>query len=405
MSINKNYRAVSKYAVFMYCVWAQSNMTTLAHAQSSANIVDIKSQLSSKDRQERVLAVESLLRSGSAASDFSADLVALLSKSDNELATLVQDAIVACGAKGIDALAIVVTSDDIVLKKRALVTLTRIRRDIRRGGELIILDLISDRSEDVRCAAIAASCKLEPQVDDAVPILIQIASRENGFVQCIAISALGDFSSKAADAEKLLIKLFSDRKEQIAVRRIAATSLLKGVCKNANLGKILAERLVDPSEPLDLRKAAAYLLSEYPRVGQPEVDKIAKVARDVYLGHEPFDRIFLEDCLISVSKLTPLPDSLKTLSAIARDRNVGNRARTAAVQAIGQLGPDAKGEVAFLIETISPSNLSAFAAVSSLVRILPEAEANQELRNALKRIEGQPQSARLADFIRSMLMR
>lgn len=379
----------------------------LGKINSSFSIPPLREALQDEDVKARQFAAFALGQIGAAAKRTVPPLIERLEDEDSKVRQLTAFALGQIGVsakRAVPALIERLEDKAVTVRLTAVGALGKIAPN-RQEVVSALIDSLKDNDENLRWEATQLLSKIGPFAQEAIPALIQNLQDKDERVRAITVEALrqifyspttiGKINQLSFNVQELLPALIKNLQDKDKMVRRAAAEMLGQMGPNAQEAvPALIVALLDKSGTVN-RIAAKSLRKVIPSSKEAAVAFTA-VARE----QEPTDSQFTISMLAQISPATP--DAIPTLIAALQEKNkmvqyfaayalsdIGKEAvpalidalqekskRRIAANALGFMGPAAKGAVSALIATLKDDDQNArLSAVDALGNIGPDAGA------------------------------
>ncbi len=230
---------------------------------------------------------------------------------------------------------------------------------------LLLVDLLNDKSPELRGAALAALERIGPPDEKEMRLVLlsishPMASKE---VRRYIAALLADGKVEPSQATPLLLNTLAD--EDPLVRRAAARSLVKLHSQSHEIVQAYDAALDDTDAEVRLQVTTA--LTELP----PGVCPITSLVKAFADESDPVSRKAAEGL---ARKGKPVKDDLPTLATALRHKKA--RVRSYAANALSELGADAAGALTALTEAVKDTDVGVrFLALTALRAVGAKAES------------------------------
>jgi HEAT repeat protein len=279
-------------------------------------------------------------------------------------------------------------NDEPAIRESAAVVLEAFGRQAAPAVEKLVA-LLDDKDEMVRGQALETLRAIGPAARKAVPALAKRLSDMDAEVRAGAVRALRALGPQAAPAVPELIKALASDDLTVREGAVEALQAIGPAAKDAvpELTKLLSAKVVNPAHHLPALRALAAI--------GPDAKSAAPTLLQLLDDKDTELRLAVLDTVGSIGAATP--EAIARLQTIAQ-RDSFSTARSAAIRALGRMGPAAK-EAAPTLKVIAEGkgqDLRVWAA-AALARMGIEPAANTVVVvNALKDSSPAGRVARLA---------
>jgi len=195
-------------------------------------VKELLKQLKNRDISERQAALRELNMLGAESAAGVPLLVSALSDDNEEIRQIVTAVLGKIGKPAVPALAQALKNDGVLVRRQALLALSRVGRDGKEAVPAVVA-AVKDDSKDVRSFAVAALLKIDPEGPAILPALKQTLQDADKGVRIGAVYTLEDLARKEMSAHPLLLETLKNRDWEVRLAGAATLTRLGTNIKGA----------------------------------------------------------------------------------------------------------------------------------------------------------------------------